>query len=54
MRVGSLGDNALEVDAGAADVLDDAGDGCDGGHYAELARGDLSRAAGEGYGDEGD
>ena len=26
MRVGSLGDNALEVDAGAADVLDDAGD----------------------------
>ena len=56
MRVGSLGDNALEVDAVAADVLDDASDRCDGGHYAELAGGRRlvgGRAAGDGDDGEG-
>ena len=57
MGVGTLGDYTLEVDAGAADVLDDASDGCDGGHYAELAGGGGlggGRAAGEGDCREGD
>ena len=55
MGVGPLGDYALEVDAAAADVLDDAGDGCDGGYYAELVGGGVGgRAAGDGDDGEGD